>query len=47
MEDLVVFGGIVLAGVGLGWWLHPGVGLLALGVSLMGTFYGWFVRRVK
>ena len=31
---LAILLGVVLAGVGLGWWLHPGAGLVLAGVGL-------------
>lgn len=48
VEDLIVYGGMLCAAVGIGWMLHPGAGLMLAGLGLMGTYYGWFVRwRVK
>jgi len=41
LADGLVFGGSVLVGVGLGWWIHPGAGLAALGCLWMGL--GWLI----
>lgn len=45
LRDLHVYGGIALLSAGFAWWLHPGAGLAAAGLALLGVVAN--LRRLR
>jgi len=38
LKDAHAYGGLISAASGAGWWVHPGAGLIVLGLGLLGLF---------